>query len=67
MDGAEEQSGLCEGEGERVGHLGESNSWSMARSGDYMRLYAVPPGRVSRVNVRNVGSDLIGLSGGPDE
>lgn len=23
MDGAEEQSGLCEGEGERVGHFSE--------------------------------------------
>jgi hypothetical protein len=41
MDGADEQSGLCEGEGERVGHLGESNPWFMAGSGDYMRLYAV--------------------------
>jgi hypothetical protein len=27
MYGAEKQSGLCEGEGERVGHSGESNSW----------------------------------------
>jgi hypothetical protein len=26
MNGAEEQSGLCEGEGER-GHFGELNSW----------------------------------------
>jgi hypothetical protein len=27
MNCAEEESGLCEGEGERVGHFGESNSW----------------------------------------
>lgn len=62
MNGAEEQSGLCEGEGER-GHFGELNSWFMAGSGDYMR--GSTQGRV--VVVRNVGSDLIGLSGGRDE
>jgi hypothetical protein len=37
MSGAEKQSGLCEGEGERVGHFGKSNSWFIAGSGDYMR------------------------------
>jgi hypothetical protein len=62
MNGTEEESGLCEGEGERVGHFGESISWLIVGSGDYMRLYAVPSGRVSRG--RKVGSDLIGLFGG---
>ena len=66
MNGAEEQSGLCEGERER-GHFGELNSWLMAGSGDYMRGFNPGRFRVRRVVVRNAGSDLIGLSGGRDE
>ena len=46
MNGADEQSGLCKGEGERVGHLGKSNSWFIAGSGDYMRFLHVG-GRIS--------------------
>ena len=54
MNGTEEQSGLCEGEGECVGHFSEGKVkfMVMAGSGDYMRLAQCRPvsgtsGRIS--------------------
>jgi hypothetical protein len=55
MNGAEKQSGLREGEGERVGHFGKSNSWFIAGSGDYMR------GRSSSGRSGRISSDSPGV------
>lgn len=59
MNGAEKQSGLCEGKRERVGHFGQIHGSWLAQ----VIICAFPRGRIRvRVVVRNAGSDLIRLS-----
>jgi hypothetical protein len=67
MNGAEEQSGLCEGEGKgKGGHFGELISWLRAGSGDYMRFTPGVSSRSSSGTSARISSGSPGSGRGED-